>query len=86
MHDDALPIFRHHATSHVDTKFNDYLIKILKEECKSIFEDGSVKMKVSRGKFHKYLGMNLDYTTKGLCKVTMLDYIEEVIKTFDKWI
>ena len=28
--------------------------------------------------------MNLYYTTKGLCKVTMLDYIEEVINTFNK--
>ena len=28
--------------------------------------------------------MTLDYTTKGLCKVRMLDYIEEVIKTFNK--
>ena len=70
--------------SHVDTKFNDDLIKILKEEYESIFEDGSGKMTVSRGKVHKYLGMTLDYTTKGLCKVTRLDYIEEVIKTFYK--
>ena len=65
--------------SHVDTKVNDDLIKILKEEYESIFEDGSGKMTVNRGKVHKYLGMTLDYTTKGLCKVTMLDYIEEVI-------
>ena len=28
--------------------------------------------------------MNLYYTTKGLCKVTMLDYIEEIIKNFYK--
>ena len=41
-------------------------------------------MTVSQGKVQKYLGMNLDYTTKGLCKVTMMDYIEEVIKTFGK--
>ena len=37
--------------SHVDTKVNDYLIKILKEEYESIFEDGSGKMTVSQGKF-----------------------------------
>ena len=39
---------------------------------------------MSQGKVHKYLVTNIDYTTKGLCKVTMLEYIEEVIKTFDK--
>ena len=70
--------------SHVDTKVNDYLIKIIKGKYESIFEDGSGKMTVSRGKVHKYLGINLDNTTKGLCKVTMLDYIEAVINTFDK--
>ena len=41
-------------------------------------------MTVSRGKVHKYLGMTLDYTTKGLCKVKILDYIEELLNTFDK--
>ena len=70
--------------SHVETKVNDNLIKILKEEYGSIFEDGSGKTTVIRRKVHKYLGMTLDYTTKVLCKVTTLDYIEEVIKTFDK--
>ena len=69
---------------HVDTKANDDFIKILKEDYESIFEDGSGKITVSLGKFHKYLGLTLDYTTKGLCKVTMMDYIEEVINTFDK--
>ena len=52
--------------SHMDTKVNDYLITILKEEYESIFKGGSGKMTVSRGKVHKYLGMTLDYTTKGL--------------------
>ena len=70
--------------SHVDTKFNDDLIKIIKEKYKSIFEDGSGKMTVNRGKVHKYLGMTLDYTTKGLCKIKMLDYIEELINIFHK--
>ena len=59
--------------SHVDTDVNDDLIKILKEEYEIIFKDGYVKMTVSQGKVHKYLGITLDYTTKGLCKVTMLD-------------
>ena len=41
-------------------------------------------MTVNQGKVHKYLGMTLDYTTKVICKVIMLDYIEELFKTFNK--
>ena len=41
-------------------------------------------MNVSRGKKHKYLGMDLDFTTKGEVKVTMVDYTKECIKIFDK--
>ena len=41
-------------------------------------------MTVSQGKNHKYLGMDLDFTTKGEVKVTMSDYIKECIKIFDK--
>ena len=35
------------------------------------------------GKVHKYLGMTLDYSTVGQVKITMLDYIDEIINTFD---
>ncbi len=49
--------------SHVDPKANDKLIGAFREEYESIFEDGSGKMKVSRGKVHEYLGMTLDYCT-----------------------
>ena len=40
---------------HVDLKFNDKLIKSLKQEYESIFEEGTGEMKVNRGKKHKYL-------------------------------
>ena len=70
--------------SHVDTGVNDKFIDVLREEYESIFEDGSGKMKVSRGKVHKYLGMTLDYRVKGQCRITMIDYIEETLKAFDK--
>ena len=39
--------------SHVDSKFNDELIEILRQEYESIFEDGTGKMTVHRGKLHK---------------------------------
>ena len=70
--------------SHADASANDDFIEALKSEYESIFEDGSGKMKVSRGKIHKYLGMTLDYSIKGQCKITMLDYIEETLQMFEK--
>ena len=42
-------------------------------------------MKVKRGKVHKYLGMTLEYSTVDQVKTTMLDYIDEIINTFDKF-
>jgi hypothetical protein len=40
-------------------------------------------MTVSRGKVHTYLGMTLDYTTPGQVKISMLDYVKEIIAAFD---
>ena len=58
------------------------MIDWLRKEYESIFQDGSGKMTVSRGKVHTYLGMTLDYTTCGQVKITMLDYIEEILDAF----
>jgi hypothetical protein len=41
-------------------------------------------MTVSRGKIHKYLGMTLDYSVPGQVKITMLDYVNEILSAFDK--
>ena len=43
--------------SHRRSKVNDQMIKWLRLEYESIFEDGSGKMTVIRGKVQKYLGM-----------------------------
>ena len=40
-------------------------------------------MKVSQGKVHKYIGMTLDFGSKGIVKVTMVDYVDEIIEAFD---
>jgi hypothetical protein len=60
-------------------KVNDDTIKWLRRDYESIFTDGSGEMKVARGKVHKYLGMKLEFTNDGVVKVTMIDYIDEVI-------
>jgi hypothetical protein len=48
--------------SHHSRRANDNMIDWLRQEYERIFEDGSGKMTVSRGRVHKYLGMTLDYT------------------------
>ena len=40
-------------------------------------------MKVNHGKVHKYLGMTLDFTTKHQVKITMTEYVEDVIKAWN---
>ena len=70
--------------SHHESKVNDRIIEWLHQEYESIFEDGSGKMTVSRGKVHMYLGMTLDYTVHGQVKISMFDYVEEILTTFNK--
>jgi hypothetical protein len=57
---------------------------VAKKEYEHIFEDGSGKMTVSRGKVHKYLGMQLDYTIRGIVKISMLEFVDEILAAFDK--
>ena len=37
-----------------------------------------------RGKIHKYLGMTLDYKVSGIARISMLEYIYEILTAFDK--
>jgi hypothetical protein len=69
--------------SHKSVKVKDNTIDWLRRDYESIFTDGSGEMKVSRGKRHKYVGMTLDFTNDGVVTVTMIDYIDDVIKTWD---
>ncbi len=59
------------------------MIKYLRQEYESIFEDGSGAMTVSRGKVHKYLGMTLDYTVRKQVRVSMFNYVDEILNAFD---
>jgi hypothetical protein len=70
--------------SHRKTKVMDSMIEYLRQEYESIFEEGSGAMTVSRGKIHKYIGRTLDYTVLGQVKITMFDYVDEIITAFDK--
>jgi hypothetical protein len=70
--------------SHRKTKVIDSMIESLRQEYESIFEDGSGEMMVRKGKTHKYLSMTLDYTVRGQVKITMFDYVDEILAAFDK--
>jgi hypothetical protein len=62
--------------SHVSIKVVDKSVDWLQAKYESIFKDGSGELKVHRGKVHKCLGMSLDFSHKGQCRVTMYDYLD----------
>ena len=70
--------------SHKSPQVLDETIEWLRQDYESIFEDGSGKMKVTRGKKHKYLGMDLDFSTKGQVKILMCNYFKEIVAAWDK--
>jgi hypothetical protein len=41
-------------------------------------------MKVHCGKTHKYLGMLLDFIHPNQCRVTMIDYVDEIVVAYNK--
>jgi hypothetical protein len=41
-------------------------------------------MKAAQGKVHKYLGMMLDFATLKTVQVTMLEYVDEIVGSWDK--
>ncbi len=41
-------------------------------------------MKVHCGKTHKYLGMSLDFIHDNQCRITMIDYVDEIVAAYDK--
>jgi hypothetical protein len=48
-----------------------------------VWNSGSGMMKVARGKVHKYLGMTFDFATLKIVKVTMLEYVDEIIGSWN---
>jgi hypothetical protein len=70
--------------SHVMPKAMDKMIKHLRQECESVFEDGSGAMTVSRGEIHTCLGMKLDFTAACQVTVTMFDHLDDMLTVFEK--
>ncbi len=70
--------------SHKSARAVDNAIKWLRRDIESIFEDGSGGMTVHRGRVHKYLGMTIDYSSRGIAKFTVTDYIKDIVYAWDK--
>jgi hypothetical protein len=70
--------------SHLDPKVVNYTIAWLCDEYENVFTDGSGMIRVARGMVHKYLGMTLDFATSKTVRVTMLEYVDEIIGSWDK--
>lgn len=64
---------------HVDAFENTKLISYLRE----IY---GPKMTATRGKKHRYLGMDMDYSKAGTLSVTMISCIDSIIKDFPELI
>ena len=64
-------------SSHVEARTNDLFLKWLN---KMYGKHGEVK--ATRGDFHDYLGMNFDYSTPGIVKVDMIDYVKGMLDDF----
>ena len=65
--------------SHVKKAVVDSFIDWVKKHCGTIGE-----VKVTTGDRHPYVGFTLDYSVKGEVKVDMVDYVEDMIKTYPK--
>ncbi len=70
--------------SHKSARVVDDAIDWLRRDYESIFEDGSGAMVVHRGKIHKYLGMSIDFSKKGITSVSMVDYVKDIVSSWDK--
>ena len=65
--------------SHVEKAVVDNFIEWARHK----YEDSKItKLKPSRGKVHDYLGITLDYTTKGKVRIYMKQYIEKMLQEF----
>ena len=68
-------------SSHKDSRVNDKFIEWIDDT----YGDEEIgKVKATRGKVHDYLGMTLDYSSKGELLVDMTKYVKDMIDYFPK--
>ena len=59
--------------------------KWLKKTYERLFEDRSGNMKIYRDNIHEYLGMTLYFLEAWEVKITMISFIEKMVKDFDNY-
>jgi hypothetical protein len=64
-------------SSHKDPKVNDQFDKCLQDNYGAHRE-----VTVHWGKIDEYLGMEIDYSMKGKVKISMIEYVENMLKDF----
>ena len=66
--------------SHADDKVLEEFIQWVRD----MYEDPEIgKVKGGISKHHDYLAMNLDYSTPGVVKIRMTDYVEKMLSGFE---
>ena len=82
VNDKQLTICRHVddlKASYEEIEVIDEFVQWIKDK----YEDEEItKVKVTCGKKHDYLGMNLDYSKPGDVKIEMIDYVQKMIEEF----
>ncbi len=63
--------------SHVNPKVVEMILSLLNEEYGK-----EAPLVVTRGEVHEYLGMTLDFSVPGKCRVGMDGYVEEVVEEY----
>jgi Reverse transcriptase (RNA-dependent DNA polymerase) len=63
--------------SHVDEKVVEMVLDMLDQQYGK-----EAPLVVTRGKVHEYLGMTLDFSVLGKCRVSMDGYVDEIVEEF----
>ena len=71
--------------SHIDGGLVTRMAEWLKKTYECLFKDSYGAMKLNRGMIHEYLGMTLDYSTQGEVKITMYNYIRDIVTDFKQY-
>ena len=71
--------------SHVDAGVVTQMYVCLQKTYERLFDDSLGAIKLKRGKIHECLSMQLDFIVAVQVKITMLDYIQEMLEDFHKF-
>ena len=69
--------------SHADEKVVTALINKINKKYGKTASGQDVPLTVRRGKLHDYLGMTLDYRTKGKVQIDMKEYVKKILKELE---